>query len=187
MHMRVGVAAAGLAVAVLAACGGDGDGGDGGDGAATTAATTTEAGDDETSPTCELLATDRVSELFGTEATVQPPEPGATDVASSCIWQAEVGDADEPAVYQLQLTIYPGGAFYDPAMWGGAPEPVEALGDEAFVVRDGGAQGTTAGYRDAERSVFLSYAILIDPGAADPSEQADHVVSLLRDVDAGLG
>jgi hypothetical protein len=184
MRMRVGMAAAGLVVAVLAGCGGDGgDGGEGGDGGANA---TTESGDEEAGPTCDLLSIDRVSELFGTEATVQPPEPGATDVASSCIWQAEVGDADEPAVYQLQLTIYPGGAFYDPAMWGGTPEPVEALGDEAFVVRDGGAQGTTAGYRDAERSVFLSYAVLIDPAAADPSEQADDVVSLLRDVDAGL-
>jgi hypothetical protein len=183
MHMSVGVAAAGLVVALLAGCGGDGDGGEGGEGATAT----TEAADEETSPTCDLLDTDRVSELFGTEATVQPLEPGANEVASSCIWQAEVGDADAPAVYQLQLTIYPGGAFYDPAMWGGTPEPVEALGDEAFVVRDGGAQGTTAGYRDAERSVFLSYAILIDPGAADPSDQADDVVSLLRDVDAGLG
>jgi len=143
MNMSVGVAAAGLVVALLAGCGGDGDGGEGGEGATAT----TEAADEETSPTCDLLDTDRVSELFGTEATVQPPEPGASDVASSCIWQAEVGDADAPAVYQLQLTIYPGGAFYDPAMWGGTP----------------------------------------DPGTADPSDQADDVVSLLRDVDAGLG
>ncbi|HET6951388.1 MAG TPA: hypothetical protein VFI47_13485 [Acidimicrobiales bacterium] len=190
MRTRLGAAVVGIGVAAvlaLGACGGDdgGSSGDGDDDATGTSEAATDAADG--SPTCDLLATERVSELFGHEATVLAPDAGAAEVAGSCTWQAEAAGDDSPAVYQLQLSVYPGGAFYDATAWGGTPEPVSGLGDEAFVVRDGGAQGTTAGYRDAARSVFLTYAVLVDPDAPGPSGQADAVVSLLRDVDAALG
>jgi hypothetical protein len=138
------------------------------------------------SPACDLLTTEEVSALFGSPAELVPGEAGPVDVASTCIWQADVGAEASPTLYQLRLSVYEGGERFDANLWGGSPEPVEGLGDEAFVVRSGGTLGTTAGYRSGERSVFLSYAILLNPDAPDPEAQADEVVELLRTVDRRL-
>jgi hypothetical protein len=165
--------AAGLLVA--AGCGGGGDKDAGGDTTGTT----------RPSAACRLLTTRQVSALFGHPAHPQPGGDGAK-VASGCLWQAQVGGEDSPTLYQLQLSVYEGGGTFDTTSWGGTAEPVEGLGDQAFVVRDG-AQGTTAGYRDGDRSVFLSYGILLAPDAPAPGKQADQVVDLLRTVHTRLG
>jgi hypothetical protein len=60
------------------------------------------------------------------------------------------------------------------------------LGDQAFVVRSGGLLGTTAGYLEGDRSVFLSFARPVGD-EVDTATQADDVVELLRTVDDRLG
>jgi hypothetical protein len=169
-----------LAATLVAGCGGGGGEGDD-DEAARETTTTTEAAPVD-NPTCDLLTLDAVSALFGEHAEVVP-----ADGAGSCLWQAEAGDRADPVLYQLQLSVYEGGGPFDPAAWGGEPEPLAGIGDEAFLVREGGTLGTTAAYRDAARSVVLSYGILLSPDAPDPAAQADQVVDLLRTVHDGLG
>jgi hypothetical protein len=174
-------ARAAVAAALLTAACGSGGGGEGDDEAARETTTTTEAAEVD-NPTCDLLAREAVSALFGEDAQVVP-----ADGAGSCLWQAEAGGASDPVLYQLQLSVYEGGGPFDPTAWGGEPEPVGGLGDEAFLVRSGGTLGTTAAYRDAARSVVLSYGILLSPDAPDPAAQADEVVDLLRTVHDRLG
>ncbi len=123
-----------------------------------------------------------MSDLFGEDAEVVP-----ADGAGSCLWQAEAGRAADPVLYQLQLSVYEGGGPFDAAAWGGEPEALAGIGDEGFLVRSGGTLGTTAAYRDAARSVVLSYGILLSPDAPDPAAQADEVVDLLRTVHDRLG
>jgi hypothetical protein len=174
--------AAGLLAAAAAGCGGGGKQGNGGDGAGEDGGATT--GTTAQSAACRLLTTAQVTALFGHPASTVPGG-GTASVASGCLWQAQAGTADAPTLYQLQLSVYEGGAF-DTGAWGGTPEPIAGLGDQAFVVRNG-AQGTTAGYRDGDRSVFLTYGILLDPKAPSSARQADQVVGLLRAVQARLG
>jgi hypothetical protein len=175
---RAAIAAA-LAAALIVACGGGG--GEGDDDEAAGETTTTEPAPVD-NPTCDLLALVAVSDLFGEEAEVVP-----ADGAGSCLWQAEAGAAADPVLYQLQLSVYEGGGPFDPAAWGGEPEALVGIGDEGFLVRSGGTLGTTAAYRDAARSVVLSYGILLSPDAPDPAAQADEVVDLLRTVHDRLG
>lgn len=191
--MRVRGALGGLALtaALVAGCGGDGDGGD--TGGSTTedtgdgGDTATGEGDGATSRACGLLTTDEVGELFGEPAEVVPGEAGVDDVASNCLWQAEVGDADAPTLYQLELSVYGGGEPLDSSLWGGEPEPLDGPGDEAFVVRSDATGGTTAGFREDGTAVLLRYGILLGEDAPDPSTQSDEVVGLLEDVAERLG
>ena len=181
--VRVVGAALAAGLLAVAACGGGGGKDDnGGEGAGKDGGATT--GTTAQSPACRLLTTGQVASLFGHPARTVPGG-GTASVASGCLWQAQAGTADAPTLYQLQLSVYEGGAF-DTASWGGTPEPIAGLGDQAFVVRNG-AQGTTAGYRDGDRSVFLTYGILLDPKAPSSARQADQVVGLLRAVQARLG
>lgn len=140
-----------------------------------------------TSPACELLTTAEVSVLFGEDAEVVPGEAGNPAVASNCLWQAEVGDAESPTLYQLELSVYIGGAPLDPSLFGGEPEPLAGPGEGAFVVRRDGTGGTTAGFRTGDRSVVLRYAILLSEDAPEPAAQADDVVALLEEVAERLG
>jgi hypothetical protein len=175
-------ARAALAAALLtAACGGGGGEGDDDEAARGSTTSTTEPAEVD-NPTCDLLALEAVSGLFGEDAQVVP-----ADGAGSCLWQAEAGSAADPVLYQLQLSVYEGVGPFDPAAWGGQPEPLTGIGDEGFLVREGGTLGTTAAYRDAARSVVLSYGILLSPDAPDPGVQADQVVDLLRSVHDRLG
>jgi hypothetical protein len=180
-----------VASLALAACSGDSGGDD--DASADTSATTGTAetgsagGGASESPACRLLTTDEVGDLFGEPATVVPadrdvPVAGGSD---SCLWEASVDDDRSPTIYQLQLSVFTGNDAFDPEAWGEDPEPVDGLGDEAFLVR-AGVLGTTAGYRAGNRSVFLSYAIPLGEDAPDSAAQADQVVELLRTVDARL-
>ncbi len=177
--MRRAVAALVVAGVLLSACSG------GGKNAAKDAGTGT-AGATGQSPACKLLTTAEVTGLFGHDAHLVPGPAGPTAVATTCMWQAQVGAADAPTVYQLQLSVYERGGAVDSASLGGAAEPVAGLGDAGFLVRHG-SLGTTAAYREGGRSVVLSYAILLSPNAPDPAKQADQVVSLLRAVHQRLG
>ncbi len=188
-----------LVVASLALAGCSGGGGDGPeaadrreqptgtDDANGMADTGSTAGVANPSPACRLLTTDEVGDLFGEPAAVVPADQ-AVPVAGgseSCLWEASVDEGRTPTIYQLQLSVFSGGAF-DPQAWGENPETVAGLGDEAFIVR-AGVLGTTAGYRAGDRSVVLSYAIPLGEDAPDSAAQADEVVELLRTVDTRLG
>jgi hypothetical protein len=168
------VAVLAVAVALVGACsGGGGKDASGKDGRASGAAAESSA--------CKLLKTAEVTDLFGHTAKIVPGTAGPSAVASTCLWQAQVGASDAPTVYQLQLSVYEKGGTIDSAALGGVAEPVAGLGDAGFLVRKG-SLGTTAAYRQGTRSVVLSYAILLSPDAPDSSAQADQVLDLLRDV-----
>lgn len=176
-------AGAGLLIASLVAtgCGDDGgddraDAGNGGDGAEEA---TEDAGGDATGA-CGLLTLDEVSALFGREAAVTPVE-GAPAPSTSCSWGAD-DDGEGLTSWQLQLQAYEGSEFFDPTVWGDDPQPIDDLGDEAFVVEAGGLRGVTAGYLDGGKSVFLSYTIVLGSDAPDPAAQRGEVVDLLRTV-----
>jgi hypothetical protein len=184
-----------VASLALAGCSGGGDDAEvdgGGEGPAgtgdanTTAETDSTGGAANESPACGLLTTDEVGELFGEPATVVPADQDVplAGGSESCLWEASVDEGRSPTIYQLQLSVFTGGAF-DPQAWGENPEIVGGLGDEAFLVR-AGVLGTTAGYRAGDRSVFLSYAIPLGEDAPDSAAQADEVVELLRTVDTRL-
>ena len=183
MHMTWTPGAVLLASLLLGGCGDDGEPGAPDQGA--------EQNDDQNDglrgggAACELLSDDEVSDLFGQPASAVPTEDEAVGESSTCLWQAT---ADQGAVvYQLQLSVFSGSTdLFDPDAWGGTPEAVEGLGDEAFVVRSGGLLGTTAGYLEGDRSVFLSYALPVGDDEVDTATQADGVVELLRTVDDRL-
>ena len=130
---------------------------------------------------CALISPEEVSELFGREAAVTPVE-GAPTESTSCHWSAEEDLGTGVLTrWQLQLEAHEGSSLFDPAAWGDDPRSIDGLGDEAFVVDGGGFGGVTAGYRDGEKVVFLTYAIVLGD-APDPADQADELVALLRRV-----
>src|SRR5262245_9484029 len=183
MHMRGALAI--LLVAALA-CGGDDGGDDDAERDTAQGDTTATDGGGVTSPACDLLSTDEVSELFGHPAEVVPGEAGSDAVAANCLWEAEVGDEDAPTLYQLQLSVFIGGGPLDPNQWGGSPEPLDGPGQDAFLVRSGGELGTTAGYCDGDTTVLLHYGILLGEDAPDAAAQADEVAALLDSIDERL-
>jgi hypothetical protein len=180
-------------LALAAYSGGGGEGDDAGfDGPAGTGATTAavepgSGGAANESPACRLLTTAEVGDLFGQPATVVPADRNVplAGGADTCLWEASIDGGRSPTIYQLQLSVFSGSGALDPRAWGEAPETIEGLGDEAFLVR-AGVLGTTAGYRSGHRSVVLSYAIPLGEDAPDSAAQADQVVELLRTVDARL-
>jgi hypothetical protein len=161
-------------VILVAACGGGDDGG----GEQAKPPTTDES---QAEGPCALLTAEEVSDLFGTQAEVAPPA-GDGQSANSCLWEATTEDDDLPTRYQLQLSVYQGDAQLDPRSYGEESEPVDGLGDEGFVVANG-TLGTTAGYRDGDRTVIMTYAIVGGEDAPTSSESADDVVDLLRAAD----
>lgn len=177
------VAVLAVAAVLVGACSGGGSGGKGASGQGKDRGSSGAAAE---SSACKLLKTTEVTDLFGHPAKVVPGTSGPSAVASTCLWQAQVGASDAPTVYQLQLSVYEKGGTVDSAALGGVAEPVSGLGDAGFLVRKG-SLGTTAAYRQGARSVVLSYAILLSPDAPDSSAQADQVVDLLRDVHDRLG
>ena len=131
---------------------------------------------------CDRLTTGEVSDLFGEAAATVPGPTEAT-----CLWEATGGDADAPTRHQLQLSVYPADGALDASAYGEGAEPIEDLGDEAFVVADG-TLGTTAAYQAADESVVLTYAIVASaPDGPSPAEHADQVVELLRAAADGGG
>jgi hypothetical protein len=183
--MLLNKAGAGLLIVslILSGCGdddGDEDGSGGDDTAQAVNGDDTPEPDGEATGACDLLTLEEVSELFGRQAAVTPVA-GAPLPSTSCNWTAE-DDGDGLTSWQLQLQAYEGGEFFDPSVWGDDPQPIDDLGDEAFVVDGGGIMGVTAGYRDDGKSVFLSYTIVLGDEAPDPAAQRDEVVELLRAV-----
>ena len=188
MPARGMLAALAVAATVVAGCGGDDDGGGGGAGSTEAPEDASTGGDEEApaSRACGMLTVDEVSGLFGEDATVVPGG-GGNGVASNCLWQAEVGEAGAPTLYQLELSVYVGGAPLDPSLLGGEPEPLDGPGEGAFVIRSDTSGGTTAGFRQGDTSVVLRYAILLGADAPDPAAQSDDVVALLDEVAGRLG
>jgi len=120
---------------------------------------------------CDLLTLEAVSAFMGQTAHID------NGSATECVWLTQTD-----GVYQLHLQIYSERTYYAPEQWG-TPEPILALGQEAFLVREG-VVGTVAGYWDGEHAVFLNYAKLVGPG--EPSDKADALVLLLRAVSERL-
>ena len=130
---------------------------------------------------CALLSVDQVSDLFGEDAQVVPPAGEGTST-SMCLWEATSGDGNFPTRHQLQLQVFEGGGELDPRSYGDESESVDDLGDQAFVVPEGNF-GTTAGYRDGDRTVIITYAIVGGEDAPASADSADEVVDLLRSAD----
>ena len=168
-----------LVVLALAACAGRGvgDESEGGPGDP----------EDGGSAACRLLTTEEVSGLFGQPAQAVPADGDTPAVrgSESCLWEATV-DGANPTVHQLQLSVFAGDEAFDPSAWGGDPEAVPDLGDEAFLVPSG-LLGTTAGYRDGERTVILSHAVPLGDDPPGTATQPDQVLELLRAVHDRLG
>jgi hypothetical protein len=132
---------------------------------------------------CSALVTaDEATALFGgAQATLDGGAEPAT--GALCAWEAEEPSTDGgllPTTHLLQLQVHDGRAFYDPATWGDDPQPVDGVGDEAFVLGDGIGGGPVAGYRDGETVVFVSYSIVT--GGRDATEARDDLVALLRGI-----
>jgi hypothetical protein len=167
-----------VGLALVTACGGDGD-------------ATRATPDPDSTPvtgsdahTCELIALDAVSELFGIEASVDD-ELTQPVGGRQCAWAAEVrsGAGDLPTEsHLLQLQVQQGRAFFDPETWGDDPTEVDGIGEDAFVVEDSIGGGVTAGFVDGDTVGFLTYSVLY--GDADPAERTAEVVELLRAVSA---
>lgn len=121
---------------------------------------------------CDLLVVEAVTAFMGQPVRVD--EGNETE----CVWLAET-----EGIYQLHLQVYGSRSFYAPDQWGTA-EPIQDLGEEAFLVRQA-VVGTVAGYWDGRHAVFLNYAKLV--GAAATEERADELVLLLRVVADRLG
>jgi hypothetical protein len=172
----VGPMLAVLLVAAAAGCGGGDDDDD------AEPPTTDES---QAEGPCAMLTVDEVSDLFGEDAQVVPPA-GEGNATNNCLWEATSGDGNFPTRHQLQLSVYEGGGELDPRSYGEESEPVEGLGDQGFVVRSG-MLGTTAGYRDGERTVIVTYAIVGGEDTPNPAESADAVVDLLRSADERSG
>ena len=168
-----------LVVAVLLAAGVAGAAGCGGDDDDGAEPPTTD--ESQAEGPCALLTVDQVSDLFGEDAQVVPPA-GEGTAANTCLWEATSGDGNFPTRHQLQLSVYEGGGELDPRSYGEESEPVDDLGDQAFVVPNG-TLGTTAGYRDGERTVIITYAIVGGEDAPASADSADEVVDLLRSAD----
>jgi hypothetical protein len=168
-RLVVAVALVALLAGTAAACGGDDDDAE--------PPTTDES---QAEGPCALLTVDAVSDLFGEDAQVVPPA-GEGTAANTCLWEATSGDGNFPTRHQLQLSVYEGGEL-DPRSYGEESDTVDDLGDQAFVVPQG-TFGTTAGYRDGDRTVIITYAIVGGEDTPDPADSADEVVDLLRSTD----
>lgn len=122
---------------------------------------------------CDLVTTEQATDLFGAQAKAEPSRSPARE----CVWTASGG-----GMHQLHVQVYQGKSHYSAAVWGGSPEPVQGLGDEAFLVRKAGL-GATVGYRHGSTVVIVNYQILLtrDP---DPGAKADKLVALAKAIRA---
>lgn len=136
---------------------------------AVTAAQTTPA----STAVCDLLTVDQATDLFGAQAKAEPSRRPARE----CTWIASGG-----GMHQLHVQIYQGKSYYSAAAWGGNPEPVVGLADEAFLIRKAGL-GATVGYRHGDTAVLVNYQILLtrDP---DPGAKADKLIALAKAIKA---
>jgi len=190
------------AVLAVAACGGDDDD----EGARPTV--TREAGDDDTGSddtgsedtgsepagdadaggldadlACTAVGQDEASELFGEAARTAEGESPAP-YTSSCFW--ENADTGEPGQvdHLLQVYVYDGAQYYSESVAPDA-EPLEGLGDEAFVTVIEGVNpqvGVTA--RVDDRVLVLYYSTVNvgvpDEAKVDATQRRDALVELAR-------
>lgn len=117
---------------------------------------------------CEQLSLDAVSEFLGQPAQVD--RAGTTE----CVWMAT-----ESGARQLHLQMFNAYGYFAPERWGGEPEPIDGLGQEAYLIR-AGDEGTTAAYWDGQWAVVLNYVLLVGSGSSQ--DKADALVDLLRTV-----
>ncbi|MDY7105406.1 MAG: hypothetical protein S0880_29820 [Actinomycetota bacterium] len=146
------------------------------------------AGDDAAVNRCdELLGEDEVAELFGEPAELDPaltqaePELGAL----LCSWATvEVASSADTSSQGLSLNVYSGDPvaginFYDPTRETDV-EPIEDLGDEAFLAH---TTGIDTGVLDGERATLLSYFVVdLGDGSLEGRVSDAQVVELLRSV-----
>ncbi len=165
-------AVAGLTLAAAMGCGNDVPGGIADPGpAATTAvveASATPLGASQAVRACDMLSVEAVSQFVGQPVRVDELS------ASACVWLAETG------TQQVHLQVYRQRSYFSPTTWGGTPEPIDGIGEEAFLIRQTVA-GTVAAYWDGEHAVFLNYTVLSGGSSQD---KADQLVELLRTIAA---
>jgi hypothetical protein len=115
---------------------------------------------------CERLSLDVVSEFLGQPATVDRAS------MTECVWMAT-----ESGSRQLHLQMLNAYGYFAPERWGGVPEPIDGLGQEAYLIR-AGDEGTTAAYWDGQWAVVLNYVLYVGSGSSQ--DKADALVDLLR-------
>jgi hypothetical protein len=116
---------------------------------------------------CDLLSLEAVSEFLGQPAQVDELS------TNSCVWLA-----DPQGSRQVHLQVYGRYSYFSPTTWGGTPEPIEGIGEEAYLIRQA-VVGTVAASWDGEHAVFLSYTVL-DGGRSE--DRAEALVELLRTI-----
>jgi hypothetical protein len=117
---------------------------------------------------CDLISLHAMSEFLGQPARIDEQNQ------SECIWRA-----DARGTHQVHLQVYSQYSYFSPDTWGGTPEMIDGLGQEAFLVRQA-MVGTTAAYWDGLQAVFLNYTVLV--GSGSTQAKADDLVELLRSV-----
>ena len=142
--------------------------------------TTTNAASGEVA--CGSLVTlDEAEALFGEPAMfdTEMSQEIAGVGAGICVFSS-VEDPDnlnDLTSHLLQVQVYQGAVYYSPEMYG-ETQPIEGIGDEAFVSSQ---LGVSTGFRDGELVGLVSYSIIDMSGEApDAAGRQDQVVELLR-------
>jgi hypothetical protein len=140
----------------------------------------------------ELLDLVEVAALFGEPAELDPalsqaePELGALLCSWATVEDDRSGDTSSQG---LSLKVYTGDPvagvnFYDPTRESDA-EPIEGLGDEAYLAH---TTGIDTGVLDGESATLLSYFVVdLGDGSIEDRVSDDDVVSLLRAVHERAG
>jgi len=131
---------------------------------------------------CATLVTlDEAEALFGEPAVIDPEMSReiAGVGAGVCVYSSieDPNNLQDVTSHLLQVMVYQGAVYYSPDMYG-ETQPVEGIGDEAFVSEQ---LGVSTGFRDGELVGFVTYSVVdlsgTGPNAAD---RQDQVIDLLR-------
>lgn len=195
--MRALAACLTIGALVLAGCGGDDDGSaaddiaDAIDDNEVTPEEAEELDDDLTDDTgdggdddaggdlpdaCELVTQEDAAELFELEA-VKADEAGTPSGAAECIWENVGSDELGNPSHLLQMYVWPGEAYYSEEAYPEA-EPIDDLGDRAFVASEGSVD--VLWVQDG-KTFSLSYTILnigVEGETVEAPSRADAVVDL---------
>jgi hypothetical protein len=189
-----------IAIATLAllatACGDDasvfttGPGGAGNESISTTASGgTTGAGGEATTTaasgdfTCATLVTlDEAAALFGEPAMFDAE--ASQDLsglgAGTCVYSSieDENNLEDMTSLLLQVQVYRGAEFYQPDVVAPDAEPIEGIGDNAYVSQQ---LGVSTGFVDGDLVGFVTYSVIDLSGEAPTaSTRQDQVIELLR-------
>jgi len=197
MFRRLIIAIAVLAL-LLTACGDDevsptttpgGTTGAGGE-VTTSAGGTTGAGEETTTTavaageiTCATLVTlDEAAALFGEPAMfdAEASQDIAGLDAGTCVYSSieDEADLEDMTSHLLQVQVYRGAEFYAPDMVAPDAQPIEGIGEDAYVSEQ---LGVSTGFVDGDLVGFVTYSVIDLSGEApEASTKQAQVIELLR-------